>query len=350
MKRKFLLSGIALLLGVVFLSMSACGAKASLSFTSDWNGNNVQIGYKETAVYKVEHLESYKLENYDYTTTQAVKDAVDMKFTDGVYTVTTKIEPKSNIPAKYTGDIVDSSVESVLHITTEYSVKSHYKYGTKTEHDVYDDFVKTDAYFCLSNASYTPIYVLQENKYALLSVSNGVAEVSTTHFKREFMYSKEKYVINKLNVDTDKVTDYTEYKKYQFKTAIDNSELLFALRNVKIAEVDGTYTLPTITATYGTAMDLLVKRHEGATLNVPLTVNAGAEETHAIPTRIYAFSLNNNLTKGKTQIAYIQNKATETLEYKAHLVKYVAPLTAYGSFDDMGVMVYTLSSVTCEVV
>lgn len=347
MKRKFLLSAIALMLGGMLICFSACScnSKSPLSFTSDWNNGENQIGYTEKAVYSVNYQADFKMDSLDYSVDQAIKDVVDFKFTDGTYTVTAKIEPKGNLPKKYVGNVLDSSVESVIHLTTDYSIKAHYKYGAKTDYDVYEDFIKTDAYFCLAGASYTPLYVVQENNYSLLSVGTDSANVISTHFKHEFIYSKETYVINKINPETDKVTKTDEYE-YSYKTAIDNAELLFALRNLTIADVDGTSVLPTVSATYGAPKELLVKRHAGVSLNLPLSINGGAEQEESIPLRVYSFRLNDNLTSGKSQIVYIQSKKTDTLEYRSHVVRYVEPLTAYNSFNDMGVLVFTLNSVT----
>lgn len=349
MKRKFFLSLISVLLGGICLTASACSCASTptLSLTSDWNNNTNSIGYKETAVYTVTHKSDFNSDGLNYSVSDTLKDKVAFSFSNGTYTVSTQIVPATSsfIPSNYTGNI---NVESgqLIHLTTEFKITSSYTYGNPAVTKTFNDFIKTDSYICTSGASYAPLYVTQENKYELLSISDQGPGITETHFKREFIYSTDKYIINKIDVNDNSVKESKEYK-YTYRTAIDNSELLFTLRNVYIEKVQGIFSLPTITATYGEKQNIKISRLEDATENVNFKANG--KDYSEMLVRKYVFNVDNQMMAGKSQLVFIQAKPTETtnnVDYRAHVVKYVEPLTVYGSFAPMGALVYTLQSVT----
>jgi len=349
MKRKFFLSLISVLLGGICLTASACSCTPTqtLSLTSDWNNNSNTIGYKETAVYSVEHVADFNSDGLNYAVSDALKDDVTFSFSNGTYTVSAQIVPATTsfIPSRYTGNIQVESGQ-IIHLTTEFKITSSYTYGNPAQTKTSNDFIKTDSYICTVGASYTPLYVTQENKYAILSVSDQGTNVAESHFKREFIYSTDKYVINEINVDDNSVKAFKEYKD-TYRTAIDNFELLFPFRKVNIENVDGIFSLPTISATYGAPQTIKISRLEDATENVNLTAN-GTPYTQ-MQVRKYVFNVDNQMMAGKSQLVFIQAKPTEqtsTVDYRAHVVKYVEPLTVYGSFAPMGALVYSLQSVT----
>lgn len=349
MKRKFFLSLVSVLLGGICLTASACSCAPTqtLSLTSDWNNNSNTIGYKETAVYSVEHVADFNSDGLNYAVSETLKNNVDFSFTNGSYTVSAQIVPAtaSFIPSKYTGNIEVESGQ-LIHLTTEFKITSSYSYGNPAQTKTYNDFVKTDSYVCTNGASYTPLYVTQENKYAILAISDKGTDVAETHFKREYIYSTDKYVINEINVNDNSIKASREYK-YTYRTAIDNSELLFTLRNVNIEKVQGVFALPTISATYGTPQTMKISRLEDATENVNITANGTL--CNQMQVRKYVFNVDNQMMAGKSQLVFIQAKPTEqtnTIDYRAHVVKYVEPLTVYGSFAPMGALVYSLQTVT----
>lgn len=346
MKRKFFLSLVSVLLGGICLTASACSCASlpPLSFTSDWNDNKNNIGYKETAIYTVTHDDDFNSDGLHYIVSDAVKEKVDFSFTGGEYKVTAEVVLATALPSKYTGNI-EVETGKIIHLTTEFKITSQYKYGSLTEPETYNDYIVTDSYICTNGASYTPLYVVQENKYAILSMNDKGTEVTESHFKREYIYSTNEYTINEIDVNDNTVKASLKCN-YTYRTAIDNSELIFALRNVNIEAVKGTYSLPTITATYRNPQALKISRLEDATENLNFKVNN--VDYSKVQVRKYAFNVDNQMMAGKSQLVFIQTKSTEqtdAIDYRAHIVKYVAPLSVYGSFAPMGAMVYTLDSV-----
>ena len=263
---------MAVTLGVMFLMLSACscscGGAATLSFTSAWNTANKQIGYKETSVYKVEHDTKFVTGSYDYSMSDEAATQLEnelLKFDDGTCTITLEVLPKNKLAEAtgFTSNILDENVTQIIHMTSDFAITSHYMYKEGDEEasfKAYNDSIKMDVYF-VDDSSFAPLYAVQESKYAYLHTDTGINEV---HFKNEFLYSKTKYTINAYNMETDEVNASRDYN-YTYKSAVDNTQLLFLLRNLSLSGDTTAVGVPTVSATYGRPETLSMGRFDSAT-------------------------------------------------------------------------------------
>ena len=146
----------------------------------------------------------------------------------------------------------------------------------------------------------------------------------------------------------------TQTKNYTQKTVIDNAQLLFAIRNVELAE-DASSALPTVSASYGAPKTLTVKNNG----DTQKTLRKGGENSFTyngqeladneleIAVKDYSFYLNTTNDAGTPQYLLIQKSASASgkLPAKALIIEYVEPLSIYGSFQRLGALVYTIKSV-----
>jgi|GEM_PF-2134694 len=348
MKRKLFYTIVSIVLAIVCFSATACscGGTPALSFSNGWNLNAAgttsldTIGYTETATYSVALDDDFITGEYNFKKNDALDEQVEYAYESGVYTTITKIVPISSDVPNYDCDILtgEDAPGSLIHLTTTYTVNAKYTFKDNAENN-YDetDYITTETYFCLSNASFTPIFSRSEGKYASLYVDDDSAYVMEVEYKNEITYSKNSYTITKFNTD-DTVKDTKTYN-CSYKTAIDNTQLLFVLRNVTLEE-KATTSLPTVAPAYGDAKTLNVERFADEAQKI--TVN-GKEQN--VPTSRLAFEINSTGNSGKAQLVYIQSAKTKKLNMNSLLVKYVEPLTAYGSFYSMGALVFTLKTV-----
>lgn len=328
------------ILSVLVLAMTGCSCvpETSLTFKNNWTtSGEPAIGTTQTTTYSVSIDKNYKFENYSYEKSSTLADNL-YDFKNGVYTQTLSVISKSDIPAELTGsDIVDEDLSYVLHLKTSFSIDAYYTYGDKTE-EHYHDTIVTDAYFGNLNTSYTPIYTKTQANYSQLYVGESVS-VKTVATTTTSVFCKNSYSITTKIGEAEPTTQTinNSYKKY-----IDNTQLLFVMRNVDVAKSEESQTifaLPTVSPIYETAQELAV------TYFADSTEKFGEKE---IPVRCMSFGINTTNNSGRSQLVFVQNSAVESFNNNLNnsvMMKYVEPLMTYGTFESMGALVYTLTSI-----
>ncbi len=341
--KKIIITIIAICM--IALTGCSCVPENSLSFTNAWNSGNDATTMTETTTYKVNYSDNFTVGNYSFKKGDGVTNF--FRYDQGTYTETLKVINKSDssIPAELENNDILSDIEStVLYLHTEFFINVYYTYADKTD-ELHEEKVVTDVFFGTASASFTPIYAKSVSKHTLVSKSESIS-IDTVNTEYVSIFSKNSYKITS-KIDKKEPTETTYEKGY--KKYIDNTELLFAIRNMTLTaptdEQGQTQAsmLPTVSPVYGDAQDLAITHFDGA--NETVTVN-GTE--YSIPCKYVSMGLGTTSNSGRSQLLFIQNGKVENLfggENRSVMVKYVYPLMTYGSFDSMGALIYTLESV-----
>lgn len=330
---------------IIALTGCSCVSENSLSFTNAWNDGKDATTQTETLSYKITYTDNLKIGSYSFSKSDGLTDF--FRYDDGTYTETLKVINKSDasIPVELENNDIFSDIEStVIYLHTDFNLKVYYTYADKVD-EPHSEKIVTDVFFGTANASYTPIYAKSVSENILINKSNDSISISEAKAEYVTVFGKNSYTITStLNGQEPTSKSYDKgYKKY-----VDNTQLLFAIRNTTLtAPTDNqtqSSTLPTVSPVYGSAQDLSVTHFD--TANESVTINGNA---YSIPCKYVSFGLSSTENSGRPQILFIQNEKVAGLSNdtnRAYMVKYVYPLMTYGTFDSMGALVYTLQSVT----
>ncbi len=367
MRKKISAVLLAALLSLTFLAGCSCSSgRSQLGFNNAFHGGgetgdrskNPPIGYTETLVYEV--VSSDK--GYDYEKDASITDDLLRCEIKGEYTVT--LEVKNSLPTEITDDFsTDIEIGNwVYTLHTELTLNVKYDLNSKNADDAisyeHKDVIDSEIYFLPFSESYAPIYSETKSEYTVVSFGNDAATLSAVESFSKIKYYQSSYEITSgtvqysvstaTNADVKDLKDVEQTKSYDYsyKTVIDNAELLFAIRNIKV-DVDSTFNLPTVSPAYGEATDLAVKNVQEFDDDANFTYN-GADYNGKIKVKELAYYVNSQNNRGSKQLVYVQKSGItigdETVD-RALPVKMVSPLFAYGSFSYLGSLVYSLKSV-----
>lgn len=347
MKRKLVTFFAMLLSLVVALSASGCSSITFLSFNNNFAGgvdhSVVPQTLTETLTYEVNYAEKY------HTSYIKKGDSIDQsilkfEFGTGTYVQTLTISPR--LPEGITTTLEDASgnriycLKSTLSIPVKYAVN-----GASLESvEFTTDTIESEVYFLAANLSFAPIYSSTKSSITFSNVQENTAAVKAIKVQTTTKYSQTEYVTT-TKVDDEAATTTTY--KYDYKTAIDNNQLLFALRNATLS-TELYSTLPVISYSYGAAKDLHVRLHESLkeSFKIDYTVNGTtATQDGEVEYNHVSFILGASTNTGSPKYLKIQKSKTANLPYRALVLQYAEPITTYGTFETLGALVYTLKSV-----
>lgn len=321
------------------LSGCSCVGNPPITFNSKFYGKDAVVdppaGYKETLTYTVNYTEKISGENGK----SPLLNDVNYSFSDGVYVST--LETVTALPDGITSDIIDglpTDAKTLYKLTTKLSIKSTYQ-GLDEGDGEYQDFIESTVYFCSFRLSYAPIYSIVKTDYTMLFVTKNATSVAKLQSERTINYSKTSYVLTEKVGENVNTSEY----EYEFTTLIDNAELLFAFRNIDVAN-DSSFFLPTVSYAYGEAKNLRIDLDSQTSEPVNLTYN-GTTVTDNISTNNYVFMIGDATKSGIPQYVKIQSDKSDNLPFSSLLYSYTEPLIEYGNMLNMGYLVYTLSSV-----
>lgn len=355
--KKTLLS-LLLCLAILFAA-TGCGTLAELSLGTAWLGSGTErSGVTETLKYSVTFDENFtEGDSYSFKKDSAL-DGLFYNYKNGEYTTTVSVIERFNLP----DNVKESDIFTTHTIDTVYKITSELKitavYTTEEGEKEFNDSIITKSYVCNSSSAYAPVYSLTEYDCLIPMYKEAennkkymiAKETNRQKYVAEIFYNSSSYTLKTFDYDAYKENPSVEpvsskEKNYTFKTVIDNNELLFAIRNCALVK-DKSAILPTISVAYVDYTNIAVKNNEELTLKLKNVSNNGAEITEEeVSASLFSFG-KNDMSSGRSQLVYIQNKASKNLAMKSLLVKYVTPLTMYtGSYYCMGAMVYTLNSV-----
>lgn len=351
MKKRFLIIFslmMAMVMTIFASGCSACNTSSPLSFTNAFLGGGTPAeisGYTETLEYKVEFDDNY---NSRLKKDSTIPDKIAYEFNDGIYKTeliagkTDGLQTSINID----GELV-YYLKTTFTITAEYSVDGDYAEGgidatiRGMKGKAYNDEIVSEVYFLKAGQSFAPLYSKTSQKYSLLHIGGDKASVGYSTCEYETIYKNGSYTTKTI---TGEKTE-TKTSEYTFKQAIDNVQLLFALRNVNIAK-DGSYSLPTTSPVYSEPQTLSVSNNgEETTSAMDIEINGQVANGLQIHVKNYSFAISAKNNTGIAQYVKIQTAKSGNLDYNAHMIEYASPLVSYGSFGVMGALVYKLSKV-----
>ncbi len=338
--KKFIILLSSILLALSFTGCS-CTSASQLSFSPNWKkSETAEAGFTQTTTYDVALNKAFILNESDYSTDSSVSEAFETLDIAGTYTETISVI-EVNDYNKGASDVLDDSKNStLLKITSLLSLNATYKLVGK-ETETYNDFVKTESYVLDTDNSIAPIYTESENNYSIVNLDLE-NPVQTLHFKTTTLYSKNtfnfkqqefKYGEDSLTATPTKETSYSG--SYDYKCLIDNTSLLFALRNINYT-TDKSNTLPVVSPAYKSGVNLTVSYSEN--------VKTNDANGNAIDTKIVSFVNADTNKMGRAQFVFIQNEQVAGKD-NSLIVKYVSPLSEYSSsFAKLGALEYTLKT------
>lgn len=337
----------ALVAGAAILSGCSCSGDDTLQF------NSINVA-AETLSYKVEYVDDYA----------SIKKSAELdKYFNFEYSIgnyTTKLEEanKSDEEIK-NSDILeikdakgDLLVSSVYSLTTDFEIDLKVTIsGTEYTHT---EKITTKAYIASHGTSLAPLYAKEEAEYTVISVGSDKAEISVLASESKTFYNKDEYRTEKRYkyFKTDETVDLNDSEwqetttKYTFRSAIDNAELLFAIRGLKIEE-KASETIKAVSPAYESSEPIKITNTAVAEKQFTLNYNGTPNVTETIKYASLSFVLDKTNTSGTPQYASIQTEAAGNIKNTCLLLEYVKPLIVYGaSFMSMGALVFTLNSVT----
>ena len=355
--KKTLLS-LLLCLAILFAG-TGCGTLAELSLGTAWLGSGTErSGVTETLKYSVTFDENFtEGDSYSFKKDSAL-DGLFYNYKNGEYTTTVSVIERFNLP----DNVKESDIFTTHTIDTVYKITSELKitavYTTEEGEKEFNDSIITKSYVCNSSSAYAPVYSLTEYDCLIPMYKEAennkkymiAKETNRQKYVAEIFYNSSSYTLKTFDYDAyaenpSVEPESSKEKNYTFKTVIDNNELLFAIRNCALVK-DNSAVLPTINVAYVDYTNIAVKNNEELTLKLKNVSNNGAAITEEeVSASLFSFG-KSDMNSGRSQLVYIQNKASKNLAMKSLLVKYVTPLTMYTSnYYCMGAMVYTLNSV-----
>lgn len=356
MKKRIIPFVAAIIAMIIMLSGCSCTGKALLVFDNGFNGgNNAPTQYKETLTYKVEYIESYA--NNFTKSSDIPDDVLKMDVVDGTYTMTLEIFDSAyakGVEELKDTDIFDkySDIKEVYKLTTNLSLTSVYTCYTGFDDEDSDEhrpegekglwepeYITTTTYFLSRDFSFNPIYSRTDGYTSFAAIQpDGIVQIAYSNYFSETKYNAENYTTEMKYGDMDKEIKNCDYT---FKTLIDNNLLLFALRNISITK-EQEYGMPTVHPTYGEAQTLAITNVDER--EQKFSVNEHKEENFKVSE--YAVVRNVQNATGSPQFFIVQKDKTTNFADRALLLKYVAPLSLYGSYLCLGGLSYTLVSVS----
>ena len=324
-------------------SCSGCVENFPLAFTNDFLGggtNDAPSGYSETITYNV------KNENHFNNDLEKASDLTEevIKY-EYIGTCVITFSQKATLPSGVESnlDLVGKTfyyLKTRLDLVSTYTVNGTYAEGyenaTTENGDVnYMEYVESEVYFLQKGQSYAPVYARTEQKNTFVSLADGTANIKVSQTSTETTYNKSRYKLTKtIDGKTSK-----ESHSYSYKIAIDNTQLLFIVRNIELNK-GSSFSLPTVAPSYSSPQTLIVKNENEDTKSYKIN-----GEDKSMPVKNLSITRNDTFNKGQAHYVVLQKSQVAGLPFKSYMLQYAAPLTTYNSFSSMGALVYTIASI-----
>ena len=350
LKKLFALT-LSALLGVIALSGCSCSNEV-LSFSNGNGFNNGQdpaATHTEKLVYDVTFNENAT--DY-YAKNENIDNLLKLEFTDGKYVSEFKVlTDLTEIPEDIKSEI---SVQTLYSLTTEFAVRIKVTAGDKTyEHD---DRIETKTLFLPQGFSFAPVYSESESSCLLPYLNSDGAKVTLLCDRFTVQYSKDKYAYAQT---VDYIYDYTtdmedavvsrtdtssDTVKYNFRSLIDNAQLLFVLRNIKLEE-KASFNLPVLSESYKETKTLSVTNDSSLEKKINIKYN-GEETEDTVKYDLLTFRINSSTNAGLKQFVSVQSAAGATVKNYALPIEYARAVTIVGgSYPIAGTLVFSLAEV-----
>lgn len=344
--KKFFLSimSVALAISVCLLG-SGCGETA-LTFNNNFSGTDQAPTYLEEVL-------KYDIKYVDDFSNGYIKKSVnltdDIVFCDYSGTSVHSFSIEGLLPT-YIETNIDVASNRIYHLVTETTINATYRLNGEAQAQTHQDYIKQEIFFLPAGLSFAPIYsyVEQENTLVNYDKSSNTTSLTRCRYEVKTSYDKDSYTVDKtLILNTAKPDTKTQSKQtyeYDFRGVIDNSQFIFASRNLSLSQGSST-TLPVVSFSYGYPVEVAIGNEEELTLN-NLSINYnGTALTENVQLQGLRYMVSSMTNSGSSQFIYVQKQGSETLPYRALPVQLVQTLTTHGVFEMLGALVFTLTDV-----
>lgn len=347
--KRFILYVVSLTLAVIMAAFaSGCQTATSLAFQNYFLGAGVTGDAPRDTFERLEFNVSFEKESAvypEFNQSQSLKESQNIQydFTDGKYAMTFSIASNTEEIKQKTNIEIDTQntpiykLQSIFNIKAFYKVDGNYPENLGTDKNggkEFDDEIISEVYFLPAGSSFAPIYSKVIQKQTTLYLGQK-ADVYRTEYVFETIYNKGSYKTVTKSIDG---IISTKSSNYSYRGAIDNTQLLFAIRNLEIQK-DGATAIPTVSPAYNSPQSLTIRCEDELTINSNYN-----QEDKQISVKKYAIFKSNKLNTGIPQYALVQKSEQNN---KSLLMEYASALVPYGSsFLMMGALVYRLASVS----
>ncbi len=326
-----------------------CNSTPPIAFNNYFIGadaNEPSFGYSETLTYTVTDKADY---NTILKKATSLKDDIAKYSFNGTYTMTLNVLgslPNTDSAGNQISTDIDWSGKNVYHLKSQllldatYKVNGEFAQGFVDSKDTnipdgktYEDSILSEVYFLAAGQSFAPIWSTTKVKNSILTVGDK-ANVNLKEYEVQTAYNNGSYKTTIKNGEEVSSSN----SEYKFKRAIDSNQLLFAIRNLDIG-TNASKTISTVSSTYSQPQGLVIANNAENTK----TVNVNGQ-TVEVPVKNLTVKRSDKFNTGIPQYILLQKEAKDDLLNKSLIIEYAAPLTTYGTFLNMGALVYTLSS------
>ncbi len=347
--KKFFMIALSFTL-LVALALTGCDCSCSstpnLSFNSNfYGGQPAEETYVETLTYNV----SYNADGFTNlaksTATDAfiAKDGIDYTGSELVTTLRIGgVYDAKDIPSEIVSEEnrTKEKIEKIYVYTTKLTLTATYNFIGQDQPTVIEDFIETEVYFLPETLSFAPIYSTYKADMHVFSSSNQ-SRLARIGYDYKTVYNLEEFTmtnttIEYLNDGSEQLETKEFTEEYDYKKAIDNNQLLFAIRNFT-TDAEQTTSLPVVNSIYNDTVTCLLSAH--ANQNYKL-----GEET--VATRSFSINLNNQRASGLSHYFTVQTGASSSGKNNALLVNFAQPLYDYGTMSCVGALEFTLNSIS----
>ncbi|MCQ2387488.1 MAG: hypothetical protein MJ066_03465 [Clostridia bacterium] len=350
MRRKILAILLSVILCLPVISACSCNKLQKLSFSNYfYNGyessiNTPPCGYKETLSYKVD----FNTDSSYYKLSETVSNLLTTPtFSDGELKTVLEIVPDIDDEIKNKTNFIKSDT-NIYNFTYDFSIKSIYEInGEKFENE---EYIESTVYFYPASSSFAPIYSLTKSYNSALNFDGKTFNLQFIESKKEIIYNSDTYTTNSsatlFNQNKEKLSENSNGKTFDYltETVIDNSQLLFALRNINYDSANA-FSLPTVDASYGKYTKLIANESEDSNTekNISLTYNGDLKDVK-FKLKNIGYRVDENKATGMMQYVSIQKESTE-LPTLALPVIYYRPVVTSSNPATLGTLIFTLTSI-----
>ena len=299
--------------------------KEKLTYSVEYNADGV---YKKAAV--LDGLLNFSIENGEYVSELSVLNSAP----DIDSSVIEKISEQGS---------------PVYKLTTDFTVLVTVSYGG--EEKTHTDTIKTLCYFADVHSSFAPIYSKTEAEYVILQANSTDVFASVFSYEYTATYDTDKYYTSYISSafalgETPKETELTPETAetdYSYRTAIDNAQLLFALRGITLDE-KSSFSMPVVSSGYKTPTTLKITNTGNKEDTVEINYNG---ETYSEKMNYFtaAMIIDSSDNSGSTQYFGVQTKESEHIPNRALILTYDKQLTVFGTYASLGTLSFRLNSV-----
>ena len=320
----------SLVIGITLFSGCSCsGDPLSFDRANGFNGGEKPSAvHTEKLIYDVTFSET---DDY-YKKDALLKDNVKLEFTDGRYISEFKV--LGSVSSVDSDILAIDGLSEIYSLSTEFSIK--FKISSENDSKEHVDTITTKVYFAPQGYSFAPIYSETETDCLIPRVNDTdfiVYRAVSTYVVKYNMNGYESTLrsayLSGENIDKDvsEITfdEKTTKEKAEFRKYIDNAQLLFALRNIRLTE-KSNFSLPVLSESYGKPQTLSVTNESALERDITIKLN-GTTYSEKIKYDALSYRISSTNSAGLKQYVQIQSAKSDNIPDYALPIRYARAVT-----------------------